>query len=360
MPKFIAGLSGAQSVRRKLIFMYAFLISFNLVVWILTLTVSGAYPLVLGTGLLAYSLGLRHALDADHIAAIDNVTRKLMQEGQRPVGVGFFFALGHSSIIVALSGLVAVGTLIIGSSDSIIKEIGGMLSTGIAVTFLYLVGVINLLVLIDIFRLFRRYTGKRRNPSEPINYEQEALEDLLNQRGLLNRILRPFIRTVNRSWKMLILGLLFGLGFDTASEVALLGLSSTATGKGMPVVIILLFPLLFAAGMMLVDATDGVLMLGAYGWAFVKPIRKLYYNLIITFISVVIAFGIGTIEALNLISEKFELKGDFWDLVNAVDLGALGYFIIGAFVLSWLLSTLFYKLKKYDALELHSSQPVGD
>ncbi len=346
---------GSNSVKYRLIALYTVLIGFNLAIWAVIWLVAQQYTIVLEIGFLAYSLGLRHALDADHIAAIDNVTRKLMQEGQRPVGVGFFFALGHSTIVIILSAFIALTASFIKEGDVLVKQIGGLVSTGVAAIFLFLVGTLNLLVLFELFKAFRRYTA-HQNPT----YNQESLDELLAQRGLLNRILRPFVKLVNRSWKMFPLGFLFGLGFDTASEVALIGLSATMAGDGVPPLVILLFPLLFAAGMTLIDATDGVLMLGAYGWAFIKPVRKLYYNLTLTLISVVIAFGMGTLEVLNILTKNFELEGSFWNWVRGIDFGTLGYYIVGLFVLSWLVSTVIYKFKKYDQIELAPAEISGE
>jgi high-affinity nickel-transport protein len=310
----------------------------------LTLLVSTRFSFVLGTGLLAYTFGLRHGVDADHIAAIDNVTRKLMQEGKRPVGVGFFFSLGHSTIVVALSALVAIAASIVESSIPRLQGIGGVIGTSVSALFLYIIGIINLLVLVDIYRMFRRVTRGGA-------YHEETLEQFLAQRGMMNRFFGPLVRAIDTSWKMYPLGVLFGLGFDTASEVALLGISAATAGKGMPIIFVMLFPLLFAAGMSLVDTTDSILMLGAYGWAFVKPIRKLYYNMTITLVSVLVALVIGTIELLGILADKLALEGSLWTWVGNLDFERIGYLIIGIFVVSWLGSTLFYKMRRYDAIE---------
>jgi high-affinity nickel-transport protein len=320
------------------------LILSNGVLWGLTLLVSTRFSFVLGTGLLAYTFGLRHGVDADHIAAIDNVTRKLMQEGKRPVGVGFFFSLGHSTIVVALSALVAIAASIVESSIPRLQGIGGVIGTSVSALFLYIIGIINLLVLIDIYRMFRRVTRGGA-------YHEETLEQFLAQRGMMNRFFGPLVRAIDTSWKMYPLGVLFGLGFDTASEVALLGISAATAGKGMPIIFVMLFPLLFAAGMSLVDTTDSILMLGAYGWAFVKPIRKLYYNMTITLVSVLVALVIGTIELLGILADKLALEGSLWTWVGNLDFERIGYLIIGIFVVSWLGSTLFYKMRRYDAIE---------
>jgi high-affinity nickel-transport protein len=339
-------------LRNRIFGVYGLLLAFNVVAWGLTLVAASAHPILLPTAVLAYTFGLRHAVDADHIAAIDNTTRKLMQEGQRPVGVGLFFSLGHSTIVVALSVVIAISAAFVADVPTL-QSVGGLIGTSVSATFLILIGVINLVVLIDIYRMFRRVSNGG-------GYDEETLEDFLDNRGLLARILRPVMRLVRRSWHMYPLGVLFGLGFDTASEVALLGLAATSGANGLPVIYILLLPALFAAGMSLVDTTDGVLMLGAYGWAYVKPIRKLYYNLNITLVSVVIAFVIGGLEVLSIVGDRFGLRGGLWDLVHRVDFGLVGIGIVAIFVLSWLGSTLIYRWKGYDDLPVTGSTAVGE
>jgi high-affinity nickel-transport protein len=335
-------IGSSPGLRRRVVGVYAFLIAFNVLAWGLALAASIEYPIILPTAFLAYTFGLRHAVDADHIAAIDNSTRKLMQDGQRPVAVGTFFSLGHSTIVVALTVLVAVSAGLI-SDIPAAQQIGGLIGTGVSATFLLLIGAINLVVLLDIWRMFRQV----RDGGE---YSEESLEDYLNNRGLLARVLRPALRLIRRSWHMYPLGVLFGLGFDTASEVALLGLAATSGAGGVPVAYILILPVLFAAGMCLVDSSDGILMLGAYGWAYVKPIRKLYYNLNITLVSVIIAFVIGGIEVLSILADRFDLTGGIWDLVTGLDFGLIGIGIIAILVGSWLISTLVYRWKGYDDL----------
>jgi nickel/cobalt transporter (NiCoT) family protein len=337
-------LGTAGPVRDRIVRMYAFLIAFNLVTWGLALAASVSYPILLPTAFLAYTFGLRHAVDADHIAAIDNTTRKLMQDGERPVAVGLFFSLGHSTVVVALSVVIALFASVITDIPAL-REIGSLIGTSVSAAFLLLIGVINLVVLIDIYRMFRRVA---RGGS----YNEATLEEFLNERGLLARIFRPMLRAIRKSWHMYPLGLLFGLGFDTASEVALLGLAATSGANHVPIGWILVLPALFAAGMSLIDATDGVLMLGAYGWAYVKPIRKLYYNLNITFVSVLIAFAIGGIEILSIVAERFGLHGGAWNLVRNLDFGIIGLGIVAIFVVSWTASTLIYRWKRYDSLPM--------
>jgi high-affinity nickel-transport protein len=273
-----------------------------------------------------------------------------MQDGQRPVGVGLFFSLGHSTIVVALSVLIAISAGIV-SDIPTFQEIGGLIGTTVSAVFLLVIGLINLIVLIDIYRMFRRVSAGGE-------YDEESLEDFLNNRGLLARLFRPMLRLIRKSWHMYPLGVLFGLGFDTASEVALLGLAATSGASHIPVAAILILPALFAAGMSLVDTTDGILMLGAYGWAYVKPIRKLYYNLNITLVSVVIAFAIGGIELLGILSEKLGFSGGIWDWIGQLDFGVIGIAIIGVFVFSWGVSTLIYRWKGYDDLPTTSTNRI--
>ena len=340
---------GGADLQRRLIAIYAVLIGGNVLVGLWAFVALSDRVVMLGTALLAYTFGLRHAVDADHIAAIDNVTRKLMQQGQRPVGVGFFFALGHSTVVVALSVGVAFAASELTSRFDSMKAVGGIISASASALFLFAVACVNVLVLVSVYRTFQAV--KRGEP-----FAADDFDILLNSRGFLARIFRPLFRLVTKSWHMLAIGFLFGLGFDTATEVALFGISSTQAANGMSFSSIMVFPALFTAGMSLVDTTDGVLMLGAYGWAFMKPIRKLYYNMTITAVSVVVAVVIGGLETLNLIGDQLGLTdgGGFWGTIGGVNdnFGILGYVIIGIFVLSWGGSVLFYKFKRYDELEI--------
>ncbi len=340
---------GGADLQRRLIAIYAVLIGGNVLVGLWAFVALSDRVVMLGTALLAYTFGLRHAVDADHIAAIDNVTRKLMQQGQRPVGVGFFFALGHSTVVVALSVGVAFAASELTSRFDSMKAVGGIISTSASALFLFAVACVNALVLVSVYRTFQAV--KRGEP-----FAADDFDILLNSRGFLARIFRPLFRLVTKSWHMLAIGFLFGLGFDTATEVALFGISSTQAANGMSFSSIVVFPALFTAGMSLVDTTDGVLMLGAYGWAFMKPIRKLYYNMTITAVSVVVAVVIGGLETLNLIGDQLGLTdgGGFWGTIGGVNdnFGILGYVIVGIFVLSWGGSVLFYKFKRYDDLEI--------
>jgi high-affinity nickel-transport protein len=342
-------IGAAGDVRRRVVRTYAALLVFNVAAWALALAASASHPIFLPTAILAYTFGLRHAVDADHIAAIDNTTRKLMQDGQRPVGVGLFFSLGHSTIVVALSVLVAVSAGIV-SDIPTLQDVGGLIGTSVSAIFLIVIGVINLIVLVDIYRMFRSVSAGGE-------YDEQTLDDYLSNRGLLARLLRPAMRLVRKSWHMYPLGILFGLGFDTASEVALLGLAATTGASGLPTVDILLLPALFAAGMSLVDTTDGVLMLGAYGWAYVKPIRKLYYNLTITLVSVLVAFVIGGVEVLGIVADRLGLSGGIWDALAELDFGILGFAIIAIFLVSWIVSTWIYRSRGYDDLPVRRGGP---
>ncbi len=334
---------------RGAIGLFALLTVFNLIAWGWALLAFHGNPVLLGTAFLAYSFGLRHAFDADHIAAIDNVTRKLMQEGKRPAGVGFFFSLGHSTVVVGLAVLIAATTTALAGHYLAFGAIGGLIGTSVSAVFLFAIAIANAVVLVQVWRTFRtvRHGG---------SVADESLELMLAKRGFFARMFRRLFRLIEHSWQMYPLGLLFGLGFDTATEVGLLGISATQASAGMPVWDILIFPALFTAGMSLMDTADSTLMVGAYGWAFVKPIRKLWYNLTITAVSVVAAVAIGGIEALGLIAEKLDLQGPFWDTVGALgdNFGTLGYAIVALFIVSWVASFLIYRAKGYDKLEVPS------
>lgn len=330
----------------SLVRIYVFLIALNLGSWALALWAFWSHPILLGTAMLAYTFGLRHAVDADHISAIDNATRKLVQERKTPLGVGLFFSLGHSTVVVALTLAVAVGAAVVKDRLPALQHTGTLIGTSVSACFLLLIAAINLAALLDIFAALAR--ARRGATHEDLN-----LEAKLNRRGLMGRLFAPLLRIVDKSWKMYPIGVLFGLGFDTATEVALLGIAAVEAGKGLPVVDILLFPLLFTAGMALVDTTDGILMVGAYGWAFVKPVRKLYYNAVITLISVFVAIAVGGIEAIGVAADRFQLNGGVWDAVRLLNdnFGLLGFIIVALFLASWLVSAAAYRLLGYDELE---------
>jgi nickel/cobalt transporter (NiCoT) family protein len=338
---------GSGPLRQKIVGLYAFLLLFNVAAWAWAFIAFHHYPLLMGTSLLAYSFGLRHAVDADHIAAIDNVTRKLMQAGKRPVSVGLMFSLGHSTIVVLASAGIAATALALQSRMDGLKEVGAVIGTIVSTLFLFAIALMNLVILRSVIRAFRRV----RN-GEP--YVDEDFDMLLASRGFLARIFRPLFSLVTKSWHMYLLGFLFGLGFDTATEVGLLGISAASAAQGLPVWSILVFPVLFTAGMTLIDTTDSILMLGAYGWAFVKPIRKLYYNITITTISVVVALLVGGIEGLGLIGDQLHRSGAFWGAIGSLNdnFGMIGYVIIGVFIVSWLLSAAIYRWKRFEDVEI--------
>jgi nickel/cobalt transporter (NiCoT) family protein len=336
----------SQGFKTRVVAIYIGLILANVGAWIWAALAFSEKPLLLGTALLAYSFGLRHAVDADHIAAIDNVTRKLMQDGQRPITVGFYFSLGHSTIVVVASLIVyATASMLLQRQLDTVREIGSIVGTSISAFFLLAIALINLVILRGVWRTFQevRRNGGRHN---------EKPETLLGT-GFLGRLFRPLFRMLAHPWQMYPVGLLFGLGFDTATEVAILGISAAAAAKGLSMQAMAVFPVLFTVGMTLVDTTDGILMTGAYGWAFVKPVRKLYYNLTITFVSVVVAFFIGGVEAIGLLKDQLKLTGGVWDLVGNLNdnFGTLGFVIIGIFVVCWIGSVVIYRIKGFDRLE---------
>jgi high-affinity nickel-transport protein len=287
-----------------------------------------------GVGLTAYTLGLRHAFDADHIGAIDNTTRKLMTDGQRPVSVGFFFSLGHSTIVFLLAVAFTIGIRglsgAVSDDDSWLHQATGLIGPTVSGTFLMIIGILNLLVLISIVKIFQRMRSG--------TYSEAELEDQLNNRGFMTRFYRRATNAVTKPWQMYPVGLLFGLGFDTATEIALLATAGAAAAGGLPIYAILCLPILFAAGMSLLDTIDGAFMNFAYGWAFAKPVRKIFYNITVTWLSVVVALVIGTIELMSVLADKLTLTGQPWDFVSSLDLNYVGYAIAAVFVLTWLLA----------------------
>lgn len=292
-----------------------------------------------GTAALAYTLGMRHAFDADHISAIDNTTRKLMSEGQRPLAVGFFFSLGHSSVVFVLAMILNFGIKALGSQlkddQSTLHHYTGLIGTSISGVFLMLIAILNLIILLSIVNVFI----KMRQGA----YNEDELEKHLNSRGLLMRFFGPIARRIDASWKMYPLGILFGLGFDTATEIGLLVLAGSSVIAGLPWWAIISLPLFFAGGMSLLDTIDGSFMNFAYGWAFSKPVRKVYYNIIITGLSVAVAFFVGGLELCQVFARQLNLTGGFWNYALAFDLNSAGYFIVGAFVIVWSVALLLWK-----------------
>jgi high-affinity nickel-transport protein len=318
--------------------MVAVIVGLNVVGWVmLAAAVGGNYRLTsttvfgFGTGTLAYTLGMRHAFDADHIAAIDNTTRKLVNDGKRPLSVGFFFSLGHSTIVFLMAVLLNFGIRALDqqvkNDSSGLHHVTGIIGTTVSGTFLYIIAILNIVILIGIARVFREMRTGR--------YSDEELEEQLNKRGLMNRFFGPLGRRIDTPWKMYPLGVLFGLGFDTATEVTLLVLAGSAVVSGLPFYAILSLPILFAAGMCLFDTADGCFMNFAYDWAFAKPVRKVYYNLTITGLSVFVAVFVGTIEILGLIGSEYNLTGGFWSFMGGLDINKAGFVIVGVFILTW-------------------------
>jgi nickel/cobalt transporter (NiCoT) family protein len=333
----------SENARGKIVAVFVLLAIVNVAAWGWALIAFRNFPVLLGMAAVAYSFGLRHAFDADHIAAIDNVTRKLMQDGRRPVGVGLFFSLGHSTVVVALSIAIALTASALQHQFDAFKNIGAVAGAIVSALFLFAIAVANLFVLASTWRVFRAARA---------GAAIAEIETALSGGGVMARLFRGAFRAIEASWQMFPIGVLFGLGFDTATEVGLLGVSANGAAQGLPIWSILVFPALFTAGMTLLDTADSALMLGAYGWAYVKPARKLYYNLTITATSIVVAFIVGGLETLNLIGDQLGLTdgGGFWGAIGAIndDFGMLGYLLVGVFVVAWGLSALVYRLKGLD------------
>ena len=303
-------------------------------------------PLLFGLCIAAFVLGLRHGVDADHIVAIDNTTRKLMHEGKRPITIGTWFSLGHSTVVVGLTVVLVLATKAVVQNNSILQGAGSVIGTAVSGVFLFLIGAVNVLIVLGVYRVFQKLRQGRLDESE--------LNNLLENRGFLNRYFKGLFRIVQKPWQIYPIGLLFGLGFDTASEILFFalavsfGLASTSVASPVPIWVVLILPVMFTLGMVLVDTTDGVTMCVAYGWAFVKPLRKIYYNLTITVISVLVAFVIGGVELLQVLSGQLNLQGPFWTWLSRLDFETIGYGIVGIFVVSWLASMAFWKYKRYE------------
>ena len=336
-------------------------VALNVIGWLLlALAVSGHYHITnteifgFGTGVLAYTLGMRHAFDADHIAAIDNTTRKLVSDGKRPLSVGFFFSLGHSTIVFVMALLLNFGIRALDeqvkNDNSSLHNVTGIIGTTVSGTFLYIIALLNVIILVGIVKVFRQMRTGR--------YDDAELEAQLDKRGLMNRFLGPIARRADAPWKMYPIGALFGLGFDTATEVALLDLAGSAVVSGLPFYAILSLPILFAAGMCLFDTIDGCFMNFAYDWAFAKPIRKVYYNITITGLSVFVAVFIGTVEILGLIGQEYGLSGGFWSFMANFNINNAGFFIVGIFILTWVVALAIWHFGKIEQ-KWDSRQPVS-
>ena len=320
--------------------LYAVLGVANIAAWVWAWSLFSDRPALLGTAFLAWVFGLRHAVDADHIAAIDNSVRKLMHEGKPALSVGFFFSLGHSTVVVlAAAGIAATAGSLHERFDQF-RLIGATVGTGVSAVFLLLIALVNLMIFRDAWRSFRQVSAGGA-------LDAAALERMLAGRGFLTRLCRPLFRAVRRSWHLYPLGFLFGLGFDTATEIGLLGIAATQSAQGLTPWQTMVFPALFTAGMALIDTSDSVLMVGAYGWAFIQPLRKLWYNLAITGASVAVALLIGGVEALGLIGDRLALGGRFWSAVASLndDMASFGFAVIAIFALAWGGSALLFRWK---------------
>src|SRR5437899_1546091 len=344
MATALATLQGWQahsltSVRLRLTGLFGSVALLHLLGWgIMLLLVAPRYPVMLGLGGLAYTFGLRHAFDADQISAIDNTTRKLLQEGKKPLGVGFFFSLGHSTVVFLIAVALGFATQFVVSNvisaNGQLKSVGGLIGTGVSGVVLLLIGIVNLIILLDILKLFRRMRAGE--------YDRDALEHELVAGGLLTRLFGRLFRLITHSWQMYLVGFLFGLGFDTASEISFLAISAGAAAQHIPIYALISLPLIFAAGMSLMDTADGAFMSQAYSWAFSNPVRRVFYNLTITALSVFVALFVGLFELSQLLVQQLELRGGVWDAIAGMDIGVMGFVIVGAFVVTWVGAFLIY------------------
>ena len=364
----LVSIAAAPRIRTRLSFtpqewirlagLYGFIAFLHVLGWGLYVHYAAQHATLVGLGLVAYMFGLRHAFDADHIAAVDDTVRYMLQKGKKPLGIGFFFSLGHSSVVLGLSVLIAFAATWVKTGLPELRALGSLIGASVSGIFLWIIGLLNLAVLVDMLRVWQ--TAKTGTHSHA------HLEQLLQQRGLMNRLFGGRLqKALNHSWQMYPLGLLFGLGFDTASEVGLLALTAGASAGDLPIGAVLSLPILFAAGMTLMDTTDGVLMSKAYNWAFLHPLRKIFYNIATTSLSVTVALVIGSIELLQVFVNLLDLRGGFFDFIAALDFGVMGYVIVGLFLFSWGLSVGLWKWgrleERYGAkLAAHSHQHEHD
>jgi high-affinity nickel-transport protein len=351
-----AALTFTRSEWRRIGALYGAIAALHVLGWGVYLYYSASHPALVGLGLVAYLFGLRHAFDADHIAAIDDTVRYLLQKGQRPLGIGFFFSLGHATIVLALAVAIAFAAAAIKTELPELRNLGGLIGASVSGTFLWIIGVLNLLVLLDIVGVWKQARAG--------THDHRHLEELLQKRGLMNRLFGGRLRKViTRSWHMYPLGVLFGLGFDTASEVGLLAMTAGASAGDLPLPAVLCLPVLFAAGMCVMDTTDGVLMSKAYHWAFVNPLRKIFYNLTTTSLSIVVALVIGSIELAQVLIRMLDLQGPVFAAIGDLDFGMLGYAIVGLFLAAWAISVAVWKLgrveQRYAVVVPGSHAPPG-
>jgi nickel/cobalt transporter (NiCoT) family protein len=340
----------SREERLKTVGIYVPIVAATVVGFLASSIVGNMSVVLAGLGIVAYVFGLRHGVDADHLAAIDNTTRKLMQEGKKPLTVGTWFSLGHSTIVVGLIVALVISTRAIAGAIPLLESSGAIIGTAVSGTFLWLLGLVNIVIVLGIYRIYKQLRSGELNQSQ--------LDDLLNKRGLLNRYFSPLFKVVKKPWHIYPVGVLFGLGFDTASEIALIAISvGVGVSSSVPLWMILVLPFMFTCGMVLVDTTDGIAMRMAYGWAFLKPIRKIYYNLTITAISVLVAFVIGGVEVLQVLSGELRLSGAFWGWLNSLNFETLGYGIIAIFLVSWIASMAIYKFRGLESPEYSATTP---
>jgi high-affinity nickel-transport protein len=340
-PRLDSRLTFTAGEWRRLAGFYGVIAALHVAGWGLYLHYAGSHPALVGLGFVAYLFGLRHAFDADHIAAIDDTVRFLLQKGKRPLGVGFFFSLGHSTVVLVLALAIGLAASAVTGRIPEMKEIGSLVGVTVSGSFLLLIGALNLVVLLGIVGVWRQATRG--------SHSHHHLDELLMQRGLMNRLFgRRLSGAINHSWQLYPLGVLFGLGFDTASEVALMAMTAGAAAGNLPVGAIVCLPLLFAAGMSVMDTTDGVLMTKAYNWALSNPLRKIFYNIVTTGLSVVVALVVGGIEILQVAIRLLDLRSPFFDFVAGLDFGVTGYVIVGLFLLAWGLSVALWKFGRVE------------
>jgi high-affinity nickel-transport protein len=335
-------MSTHRLTQRRIVALGGAVLALHVIGWgMVAIVVAPRYPVLVGLAGLAYALGLRHAFDADHIAAIDNVTRKLIQDERDPVATGFYFSLGHSTVVLLLTLAIAVATRAVTRDVPAIRAFGHYAGTIVSGGFLYLIGFLNLSVLFDVYRVFR---AMRAGATDTIQLEQ-----VLRHGGLMTRAFGRLYGVVGRAWQMYFVGFLFGLGFDTATEVGLLTTAGVAAAQALPVTAIMALPLVFAAGMSLMDTADGVLMSGAYGWAFARPVRKVFYNLTVTGISVIVALFVGTAELASIVAnDVLGLRRGMWGALARLDLQWMGYGVVGLFVVCWVAAALVWRFGRIE------------
>ncbi len=333
------GLSGAEKV--KVVALFAGILAVTLFGFFASFEIGRVAIVLAGMGLVSYILGLRHGVDADHIAAIDNTTRKLMHENKRPLTVGTWFSLGHSTIVVGLIVAFVFAARAVSSSVPTLQAEGNVIGTLVSGGFLWILGLVNAIIVLGIYQIFKQMREGK--------LDQSQLDSLMEKRGFMNRFFHRLFKVVNEPWQIYPIGVLFGLGFDTATEVALIAISvGVGVSAQVPLYYILVLPLMFTCGMVLIDTTDGVVMRMAYGWAFLNPLRKVYYNLTVTIISVMVAWMIGSIELLQVLSTELNLGGGFWAWLNGLDFETMGYGIIAVFAVSWIASVVYWKVNRFE------------